>query len=114
MPSLAEGVPIAIMDAFVHGRPVISTNVGGNGSGGSSIGAGGYSGSGGDGGAGVYLQTAGSSLNVLFGSITARPTNLLIVLPFGFVGNDPLVMLTIVEEPVDVAHTWPFCKPTMR
>lgn len=29
MPSLAEGVPIAIMDAFVHGRPVISTNVGG-------------------------------------------------------------------------------------
>jgi colanic acid/amylovoran biosynthesis glycosyltransferase len=29
MPSLAEGVPIAIIDAFVHGRPVISTSVGG-------------------------------------------------------------------------------------
>jgi autotransporter-associated beta strand protein len=43
---------------------------GGNGSGGSSIGAGGYSGSGGDGGAGVYLQTAGSSLNVTGGTIT--------------------------------------------
>jgi len=32
----------------------------------------------------------------------------------GFAGNDAPVMLTNADEPVEVAHTCPFFKPTIR
>ena len=41
---------------------------------------------------------------MLLGSITARPTNLLVMLPFGFVGNEALVISTSVAAPVDSSH----------
>jgi hypothetical protein len=34
----------------------------------------------------------------------------LLVPPAGFVGRDG-VILTVVDDPVEVAHTWPFCVP---
>src|SRR5258708_18629892 len=39
--------------------------------------------------------------------------NLLIVLPEGFAGIGGEIS-TNVDDPVEVANTWPFCNPTMR
>src|ERR1051326_5239632 len=50
--------------------------------------------------------------SLLLGSIIARPINLLVP-PAGFAGSVG-VMLTIVDDPVEVAQTWPFCVPAIR
>jgi len=46
--------------------------------------------------------------------MTARATNLSVVLPLGWEGKLPEVMFTSVEDPVLVAQTWPFVNPTIR
>ena len=45
--------------------------------------------------------------------MTARPTHLLVVLPVGFAGKDPLVTFVSVLDPVVVLHTCPFWRPTI-
>src|SRR5215510_3502105 len=58
-------------------------------------------------------EKATYATSLLFGSNMTRPTNLVADVVTAFAGNEPL-MFTSVEEPLAVANTCPFRKPTMR